>query len=63
MKIGNEIVYFKINISIFHHSIIPSGLHGTCSMKNSVISIHCRNSETLQYSIDASANSVNKYRV
>jgi len=36
----------QINIPIFHHSITPSGLHGTCSIKNTVISISCRNSET-----------------
>jgi hypothetical protein len=32
---------------IFHHSIIPSGLHETCSTKNAVISISCTISETL----------------
>jgi hypothetical protein len=30
----------------FHHSIIPSGLYETCSIKNDVISISCRISET-----------------
>jgi len=30
-KLRNEIIPFKINIPIFHHSITPSGLHGTCS--------------------------------
>jgi hypothetical protein len=37
----------QTNIPIFHHSIIPSGLHETCSTKNDVISISCTISETL----------------
>ena len=37
----------QTNIPIFHHSIIPSGLHETCSTKNGVISISCTISETL----------------
>ena len=36
----------QTNIPIFHHSIIPSGLHETCSIKNVVISISCRISDT-----------------
>jgi hypothetical protein len=39
----------QINIPIFHHSIIPSGLHETCSTKNGVISISCTISETFNY--------------
>jgi hypothetical protein len=30
----------------FHYSIIPSGLHETCSIKNVAISIRGRNSDT-----------------
>ena len=37
----------QTNIPIFHHSIIPFGLHETCSIKNALISVSCRNSETL----------------
>jgi len=36
----------QTNIPIFHHSIIPSGLHETCSIKNAVISVSYRISET-----------------
>jgi hypothetical protein len=36
----------QTNIPIFHHSIIPSGLHETCSTRNGVISISCTISET-----------------
>jgi len=32
----------------FHYSIIPSGLHETCSIKTVVISISCRNFDTSQ---------------
>jgi len=39
----------QTNIPIFHHSIIPSGLHETCSTKNDVISISCTISETYNY--------------
>ena len=37
----NERLPFKIIIPSFQHSIIPSGLHETCSIKNDVISISC----------------------
>jgi len=37
----------QTNIPIFHYSIIPSGLHETCSTKNGVISISCTICETL----------------
>jgi len=37
----------QINIPIFHYSIIPSGLHETCSIENDVISISCTISKTL----------------
>ncbi len=36
----------QTNIPIFHHSIIPSGLHERCSNRNAVISISCTISET-----------------
>ncbi len=42
----------QTNIPIFHHSIIPSGLHETCSTKNDVISISCTISETYNYCKD-----------
>ena len=38
--------------STFQYSIIPSGLHETCSIKNTVISISCRISETSNYWVD-----------
>jgi hypothetical protein len=41
----------QTNIPTFQHSIIPSGLHETCSTKNDVISIICTISETLNYPI------------
>jgi hypothetical protein len=41
----------QINIPIFHHSIIPSGLQETCSIKNAVIAISCTISETLDAGI------------
>ena len=37
----------ETTIPLLHHSIIPSGLHETCSIQNTVISICCRISETL----------------
>ena len=39
----------QTNIPIFHHSIIPFGLHETCSIKNALISVSCRISDTLNY--------------
>jgi hypothetical protein len=44
-----HVLFVQANIPIFHHSIIPSGLHETCSIKNIVISISCRNSETSNF--------------
>jgi len=43
--------FIQTNIPIFHHSIIPSGLHETCSIKDIVISISCRISETFNYNV------------
>ena len=39
----------QTNIPIFEYSTIPSGLHETCSTKNTVISASCRISETFNY--------------
>ncbi len=36
----------QTNIPIFHHSIIPFGLQETSSIRNAVIPISCRNSDT-----------------
>ena len=41
----------QINIPIFHHSIIPSGLHERYSIEKAVISISCRISETYNWYI------------
>ncbi len=43
----------QTNIPIFHHSIIPSGLHETCSTKKDVISISCTIYETYNYGVIA----------
>ncbi len=39
----------QTNIPIFHHSIIPSGLNETCSIKITVISMSYTISETCYY--------------
>jgi len=39
----------QTTIPIFHHSIIPSGLHETCSTKNGVLSIGFTVSKTFYY--------------
>ena len=44
---GMSSFLIQTNIPIFHHSIIPFGLQETCSIRNAVISISCRNSDTL----------------
>jgi len=50
-RLLNSNFLIQINIPIFHHSIIPFGLHETCSITNTVISISCRISETFKYII------------
>jgi hypothetical protein len=44
-----HVFFVQANIPIFHHSIITSGLHETCSIINIVISISCRNPETSNF--------------
>ncbi len=44
---------------IFHHSIIPSGLHETCSTRNGVISISCTISETFKEGADSTTGKQN----